>query len=109
MLTEEEVRDLLAPRVLGAGEQGLGSELDVVDLQVVVEGRAFTVYAEVVAPDGRWSVAVKLGSSEMNIFNGRPPEDLVAWVARLLRILLDEWWHTKGRERRSAAMGVRLD
>ncbi|GHE39009.1 hypothetical protein GCM10018785_05720 [Streptomyces longispororuber] len=109
MLTVEEVRDLLAPRVVGAWDQGGGFTLEVVDLEVVQRGRQFSVYLEVVAPDGRWLVRCDRGSGESHLFNPCPPETLLAWVATALRIEMFEWWETKGAERRTAKQGVRLD
>ncbi|QDQ09985.1 hypothetical protein [Streptomyces spectabilis] len=109
MLTPEEVRDLLAPRVVGTWDEGGCVVLEVTDLEVVVRGRRFDVYLDVVAPDGRWSVRSERGSSDINVFNGSPPEDLLAWVARSLRIELFEWWHTKAKEPYARKQGVRID
>ncbi|WP_030669778.1 hypothetical protein [Streptomyces sp. NRRL B-1347] len=109
MLTPEEVRDLLAPRVVGKWDEGGGVVLEVTDLEVVVRGRKFDVYLDVTAPDGRWSVRSERGGSEINVFNGSPPDDLLAWIAQSLRIELFEWWHTKGREAYARKQGVRID
>ncbi|MEI5103448.1 hypothetical protein RB200_39225 [Streptomyces sp. PmtG] len=64
---------------------------------------------EVVAPDGRWSVRMERGGDEINIFNGRPPEDLVACVAWMMEAELFEWWATKRSEPYARKQGVRID
>ncbi|QCX74730.1 hypothetical protein C9F11_05135 [Streptomyces sp. YIM 121038] len=109
MLTPEEVRDLLAPLVVGKWDEGGRVVLEVTDLEVVVSGRKFDVYLGVVAPDGRWSVRSERDNSDINVFNGSPPEGLVTWIARSLRIELFEWWHTKAKEAYARKQGVRLD
>ncbi|MGA4843664.1 hypothetical protein [Streptomyces sp. G45] len=109
MLSTDEVRDLLAPRVVGKWDEGAGLVLEVVGIEVVLTGRKLTVYLEVVAPDGRWRLRSDRDNSDVNVFNGRPPEELLHWIAWSLRVELFEWWHTKRSERRSAKLGERLD
>ncbi|MCI3928774.1 hypothetical protein [Streptomyces sp. AN091965] len=109
MLTPEEVRDLLVPLVVGKWDEGGRVVLEVTDLEVVVSGRKLDVYLDVVAPDGRWSVRSERDNSDINVFNGSPPEGLVAWMAQSLRIELFEWWHTKAKEAYARKQGVRLD
>lgn len=103
----EGVRELLVPHLMGRLEEP-GICLDVLALDIVEEGRKFTAVFEVLANKQRWRVRLEGGSSEMAIFDGKPPFHLVRSTASMLRIHLFEWWHTKGSERRSAKLGERL-
>jgi hypothetical protein len=103
----EEVRSLLASQLTGRLEDGAVC-LEVLGLDVIDEGRKFTVAIELIAPDGNWRVRLECDSSEHRIFDGSPPEELVRAIAMSLHIRLFEWWHTKDSERQSARLGERL-
>ncbi|GLV77947.1 hypothetical protein ACH4VS_32915 [Streptomyces hygroscopicus] len=107
MPSAADVRDILAPHLVGRLEDGLVL-LDVVGLDVIDHGRRFTVAMELFAPDGHWRVHLECDSTEHRIFDSNPEEELVQAVAISLRIRLFEWWHTKDSERKSARMGERL-
>ncbi|WP_167501749.1 hypothetical protein [Streptomyces malaysiensis] len=107
MPSAADVRDILAPHLLGRLEDGL-VQFDVLGCEVIDHGRRFTVAIELFAPDGHWRVHLECDSTEHRIFDGNPPEELVQAVAVSLRIRLFEWWHTKDSERRSAGLGERL-
>ncbi|MFE9060162.1 hypothetical protein [Streptomyces violaceusniger] len=108
MPSVEGVRGLLARYLTGRLEDG-SVRLEVLGLEVIDQGRGFTVAVELIAPDGHWKVRLDCDSSEHRIFDSSPPEELVQAVAVSLRVRLFEWWHTKGSERRSARLGERLD
>ncbi|WP_327687326.1 hypothetical protein [Streptomyces sp. NBC_00467] len=108
MPSAQDVRDLLAPHLMGALSLA-GSKLVVTDLEVIEMGRSFTAVFELVANGERWRVRLLCGSSEMALFDGSPSPDLVGGAANMLRIRLFEWWETKGSERQIAKLGERLD
>ncbi|MBU3869338.1 hypothetical protein KN815_36365 [Streptomyces sp. 4503] len=108
MPSVDGVRGLLARYLTGRLEDGSVC-LEVLGLEVIDQGRRFTVAVELIAPDGHWRVRLDCDSSEHRIFDGSPPEELVQAVAMSLRIRLFEWWHTKGSERQSARLGERLN
>ncbi|MFG2193927.1 hypothetical protein [Streptomyces sp. NPDC048639] len=107
MPTAEEVRDLLAPSLMGRLDS-YGTELDVTAFEVVERGRSFTAVLDVSVLGERWRVRLPYGAAEMAVFDGRPADDLVAWVAVLIRTHLDEWWATKRTSGRSRKLGERL-
>ncbi|MFG2895211.1 hypothetical protein [Streptomyces sp. NPDC048248] len=108
MPSAQGVRDLLVPHLMGRLDSS-GSTLEVTDLEVIEEGRKFTVVFELTAQGERWRVRIPCDSSEMGIFDGNPPYDLIRYTATMLHIRLFEWWQTKGSERQAAKQGERID
>ncbi|MFJ2774787.1 hypothetical protein [Streptomyces sp. NPDC087300] len=108
MPSAEGVRDLLAPHLMGRLNDG-SAELDVVGLEVLEHGRRFMVIFVLTAHGQRWRVRLEGDSSEMAIFDGHPPHDVVRSVASAFRIRLFEWWHMKGSERQLAKLGERIE
>lgn len=108
MASAEEVRDLLAASLSGRLNDA-GTILTITSLEVTEHARHFTVTFDVQAPDGRWEVALDGDRSDMHIFDGKPDPALVEQIARMLRVQLFEWWHTKRAERHSAKLGRRIN
>ncbi|MGW3665188.1 hypothetical protein [Streptomyces sp. NPDC005141] len=61
-------------------------------------------------PDERWVVALPWDDrSWVDVLTSpAPPPDRLRQLVRLVRAHLDEWWDTKGHNRRSAKLGQRL-
>lgn len=108
MLSAGEVRDLFVPHLMGRLDDST-AELEVTGLDVVEQGRSFTLVVELTAYRQRWRVRLESDRSAMAVFDGAPAHDVVRSVASEFRIRLFEWWHTKGSERQSAKQGERLD
>ncbi|WEV29425.1 hypothetical protein OYE22_32710 [Streptomyces sp. 71268] len=103
----QRVRNLLLPHLMGQLDDS-SATLDVQEIEVVSRGRSFDVVLELLAYGERWRVRLPRDNSDSILFNGAPAPHVVRSVANMIRIHLFEWWHTKDRERRSAAMGERL-
>ncbi|MFD9904057.1 hypothetical protein [Streptomyces sp. NPDC059063] len=109
MPSAPEVRDLLVPHLMGKLFCG-SSTLTVTGLDVVEHERTFTLVVELEsASQQRWRVRLESDRSQMAIFNGTPPHDLVRTIANEFHVELFEWWDTKGSDRRAAKLGERLD
>lgn len=108
MPSAAEVRDLFVPHLMGRLDDA-SAELEVTSLDVVEQGRSFTLVVELTAYKQRWRVRLESERSAMAVFDGAPTHDLVRRLASEFRIRLFEWWHTKGSERQSAKQGERLD
>ncbi|MFE6778225.1 hypothetical protein [Streptomyces sp. NPDC057702] len=104
---EQRVRGLLAPHLMGLLDEP-SVTVDVREIEVLPRGRTFDVALDVVVRDERWRVRVRCDNSDSVLYDAAPPPHVVRSVAHLIRVQLFEWWHTKGRERRSAALGERL-
>ncbi|WP_234334597.1 hypothetical protein [Streptomyces sp. NRRL B-1347] len=85
------------------------SALTVTGLDVVEHERTFTLVMELKSTSQRWRVRLESDRSEMAIFDGAPPYDLVRSVANSFHAHLFEWWDTKGSNRRATKLGERLD
>ncbi|WP_432028395.1 hypothetical protein [Streptomyces sp. 1222.5] len=61
-------------------------------------------------PDERWVVSLSLGDkSWVDVLTSpTPPPDRLRQLVHLVHAHLDEWWDTKGYNRRSAKLGRRL-
>jgi hypothetical protein len=61
-------------------------------------------------PDERWVVALPWEDTSWAdvLTSPAPPPDRLRQLVRLVHAHLEEWWDTKGHNRRSARMGRRL-